>query len=191
MTAKEDSDRLHGILSDLLDISRMGSGNAMLEFRTISPRTVALDAIEPFRRAAQDQGVEFVPDLKDDLPEVLVDATRIGHVFGNLISNALKYTAPGGRIAVGAASEADFVRFWVSDTGAGIPEEFLPRVFEPFFRVPGRGKEPGPGLGLAIVKEIVEAHGGTVNAESRPGAGSTFAFTLRRADRGPGVEVLS
>jgi len=191
VTAKEDSDRLHGILSDLLDISRMGSGKAMLEFRTASPGTMAREAIEPFRRAAQDQGIELVAELEDGLPEVLVDATRIGHVFGNLISNALKYTPPGGRIAVGAGSEGGFVRFSVSDTGAGIPEEFLPGVFEPFFRVPGPGKETGAGLGLAIVKEIVEAHGGTVNAESRPGAGSTFTFTLRRADRGPGAEVLS
>jgi two-component system, NtrC family, sensor histidine kinase KinB len=191
VTAKEDSDRLHGILSDLLDISRMGSGNAMLEFRTAPPRTVILDAIEPFRRAAQDQGVELIPEVKGDLPDVLVDVTRIGYAFGNLISNALKYTPPGGRIAVGAAAEEGFVRFSVSDTGEGIPESFLPRVFEPFFRVPGDGRATGAGLGLAIVKEIVEAHGGTVNAESRPEAGSTFTFTLRRADRGPGEEVRS
>ncbi len=143
VTAREDSDRLHGILSDLLDISRIESGNATLEFRTAPPRTVVLDSIEPYRRAAQDQGVELVPELKDDLPDVWVDLTRIGHVFGNLISNALKYTPAGGRIAVGAAAEEAFVRFSVSDTGAGIPEEFLSRVFEPFFRVPGHGKEIG------------------------------------------------
>jgi NtrC-family two-component system sensor histidine kinase KinB len=189
VTAKEDSDRLHGILSDLLDISRIKSGNATLEFRTASPRVVALDAIEPFRRAAQDQGVELVLELKDDLPDVWVDLTRIGHVFGNLISNALKFTPPGGRIAVGAAAEEAFVRFSVSDTGTGIPEEFLSRVFEPFFRVPGRGKEIGAGLGLAIVKEIVEAHGGTVGAANGPGTGSTFTFTLQRADRRLGGEI--
>jgi signal transduction histidine kinase len=191
VTAKEDSDRLHGILSDLLDISRIGSGKAMLEFRTAPPRTVIRDAIEPFRRAAQDQGVELISELKDDLPDVWVDMTRIGHVFGNLISNALKYTPPGGRIAIGAAAEEAIVRISVSDTGAGIPEESLSRVFEPFFRVPGRGKEIGAGLGLAIVKEIVEAHGGTVGAESRSGAGATFTFTLRRAEGRPGGEMRS
>jgi NtrC-family two-component system sensor histidine kinase KinB len=189
VTAKEDSDRLHGILSDLLDISRIKSGNATLEFRTAPPRTVVLDAIEPYRRAAQDQGVELVLELKDDLPDVWVDLTRIGHVFGNLISNALKFTPPGGRIAVGAAAEEAFVCFSVSDTGTGIPEEFLSRVFEPFFRVPGRGKEIGAGLGLAIVKEIVEAHGGTVGAANGPGTGSTFTFTLQRADRRLGGEI--
>ncbi len=96
LTAKEDSDRLHGILNDLLDISRMGSGNAILEFRTASARTVVMDAIEPFRRAAQDQGVELKTELKENLPDVLVDVTRIGHVFGNLISNALKYHSSRG-----------------------------------------------------------------------------------------------
>ena len=69
----------------------------------------------------------------------------------------------------------------VTDTGAGIPERFLPRIFDPFFRVPGQGRETGAGLGLAIVKDIVEAHGGTVGVESREGKGSTFHFTLRVA----------
>ncbi len=78
-----------------------------------------------------------------------------------------------------------WVRFHVSDTGEGIPAAFLSRVFEPFFRVPGRQNETGAGLGLAIVKEIVEAHGGTVSVESGEGKGSSFAFTLRRADRFP------
>ncbi len=189
LTSKEDSDRLHGILNDLLDISRMGSGNAILEFRAASARTVIMDAIGPFMRAAQDQGVELKAELKENLPDVLVDVTRIGHVFGNLISNALKFTHPGGRNSIGAVADADFVRFSVSDTGEGIPEAFLPRVFEPFFRVPGGGKAAGAGLGLAIVKEILEAHGGTIEAESRPGAGATFTFTLSRADRHPGGDV--
>jgi len=88
------------------------------------------------------------------------------------------------------AGEA-WVRFSVSDTGEGIPQAFLARVYEPFFRVPGRRNETGAGLGLAIVKEIVEAHGGTVGVESREGQGSTFSFTLRRADLFPKSEVDS
>jgi two-component system, NtrC family, sensor histidine kinase KinB len=182
VAAQEDSDRLNRILTDLLDISRMGSKNAMLDFRAVPPRTVILDAIEPFRRAAEDQGIELAAAAGPDLPDAWVDESRIGHAFGNLISNALKHTAPGGRITVGAAAEDDVIRFSVADTGEGIPAEFLPRVFEPFFRVPGGEKAAGAGLGLAIVKEIVEAHGGTVKAESRPGEGSAFSFTLRRAD---------
>jgi NtrC-family two-component system sensor histidine kinase KinB len=81
------------------------------------------------------------------------------------------------------------VRFTVTDTGTGIASQHLPRVFEPFFRVPGRKKETGAGLGLAIVKEIVEAHGGTIGVESQEGKGSSFSFTLRRVDRRPKEEA--
>jgi signal transduction histidine kinase len=147
---------------------------------------MVLDALEPFRRAAQDQGVTLVKALPDDLPEVRADLTRVNHVFGNLLSNALKYTPAGGTITLAAEAEGDWVRFSVSDTGRGIPTRYLPRIFEQFFRVPDGGKEMGAGLGLAIVKEIVEAHGGTVGVESREGKGSTFTFTLRRADRTQG-----
>ena len=76
-----------------------------------------------------------------------------------------------------------WVYFSVSDTGKGIPGQYLPRIFEQFFRVPGQGERAGAGLGLAIVKEIVEAHGGTISVESHEGKGSTFTFTLKRADR--------
>jgi signal transduction histidine kinase len=122
-------------------------------------------------------------DVPADLPDVWADTTRIVHVFGNLLSNALKHTSPGGLIDLAAEADEDWVRFHVADTGEGIPAAFLTRVFEPFFRVPGRRNETGAGLGLAIVKEIVEAHGGTVGVESREGKGSRFTFTLRRADR--------
>ena len=188
MTAREDSDRLHGILDSLLDLSRFESGKARMELRALAPRSIVTDAVGPFRRAVQDRGVTIQAEVPDDLPEVWVDTTRIGHVFDNLLSNALKHTSPGGRIALTAEASEAWVRFQVSDTGDGIPAAFLPRVFEPFFRVPGRRNETGAGLGLAIVKEIVEAHGGTVGAESVEGRGSTFAFTLRRADRFPKEE---
>jgi signal transduction histidine kinase len=108
----------------------------------------------------------------------------MNHVFANLLSNALRYTPPGGTVTVTAGADEEWVRFSVSDTGRGIPVQYLATIFEKFFRVPDQGGTgTGAGLGLAIVKEIVEAHGGTVNAESRLGEGSTFSFTLRRADR--------
>ena len=185
MSAREDSDRLHDILDSLLDLSRFESGKAQMEFRALSPRSIVMDAVESFRRTAQDRGVALHADVPGDLPDVWVDTTRIGHVFSNLLSNALKHTSPGGRIALTADADDAWVRFHVSDTGEGIPAAFLSRVFEPFFRVPGRQNETGAGLGLAIVKEIVEAHGGTVGVESSEGKGSSFTFTLRRADRFP------
>jgi len=185
ISAREDSDRLHEILNSLLDLSRFESGKAQMEFRALSPRSIVLEAVESNRRVAQDRGVALNADVPADLPDVWADTTRIVHVFSNLLSNALKHTSPGGRIDLTAENDEARVRFRVSDTGEGIPEAFLTRIFEPFFRVPGRRNETGAGLGLAIVKEIVEAHGGTVGVESTEGKGASFTFSLRRADRFP------
>ena len=182
VAAREDSDRLHDILNNLLDISRIESRRVQMEFRSVSPQEIALGALESFRTAATDQGVTLDVELPDDLPEVWADTTRISHVFGNLLSNALKYTPPGGKVTVSARAEENGVAFSITDTGKGIPSVYLPRLFEQFFRVPDQGPQTGAGLGLAIVKEIVEAHGGTVSADSIGGKGSTFSFTLRRVD---------
>lgn len=183
LSAREDSDRLHEILSSLLDISRLEAGQARMEFRALAPRSIVSEAIEPFRRTAQDRGVGLRAEIPEELPDIWADASRIGHALDNLLSNALRHTWPGGRITLAAEANDAWVRFTVSDTGEGIPAAFLARVFEPFFRVPGRRNETGAGLGLAIVKEIVEAQGGTVGVESTEGQGSSFWFTLRRADR--------
>ncbi len=141
-----------------------------------------MEALEPFWRAAHDQGVTLNVEVPGDLPEVWADPTRIYYVFGNLLSNALKYTPAGGKVTVSARAEKNEVRFSISDTGRGIPGQYLPRIFEQFFRVPDQEKESGAGLGLAIVKEIIEAHGGTVGVESQEGKGSTFIFTLKTVD---------
>jgi NtrC-family two-component system sensor histidine kinase KinB len=189
LAAREDSDRLHGILNNLLDISRIESGRVQMEFRAVSPHSMMLEAVEPFRRAAQDQGIALKVEAPGEALDVWADVTRIGHVFGNLLSNALKYTRPGGTVTLTAATEEKWVRFSVSDTGKGIPGKYLRRIFEQFFRVPDQGAETGAGLGLAIAKEIVEAHGGTITVESEEGKGSTFTFTLRRADLTPKEEI--
>ncbi|MGO9568669.1 MAG: ATP-binding protein [Desulfomonilaceae bacterium] len=182
IAAEEDSDRLNRILENLLDIGRIESGKARLDFQSVSPHILALDSVEPFRSACQDCGVSMVVKLPDDLPEVWADPTRVSHVFANLFSNALKYTNPGGAITLSAAADEAYVRFSVSDTGKGIPERYLQTIFEQFFRIPGQESDSGAGLGLAIAKEIVEAHGGTITAESREAEGSILTFSLKRAD---------
>ena len=184
VAAREESDRLDRILEELLDIGRIESGKVPMELRPVPPRAMVSEAVEPYRSAARDGGVSLTVALPDDLPRVWVDPTRITHVFANLLSNALKYTPPGGTISISAKEEGEHVRFQVSDTGVGIPDRYLPRIFEQFFRVPEQGQGTGVGLGLAIVKDIVEAHGGTVGVESQEGMGSTFRFTLRMADHG-------
>jgi signal transduction histidine kinase len=183
VAAGEDADRLHTIVEELLDIGRIGSGKVRMDLAPLSPQRMVLEGLEPYRSAARDQGVTLGVDVPEELPNVWADPTRIAHVFANLLSNALKYTPPGGSISLSARAEEEVVRFQVSDTGIGIPDRYLPRIFEQFFRVPDQGTGTGAGLGLAIVKEIVEAHGGTVGVESHEGAGSTFLFSLRRTDR--------
>ena len=117
-----------------------------------------------------------------NVPPVLADTVRLQSVFGNLLNNALKHTSAGGTVSVTAQSEGDMVRFAVEDNGAGIPEEYLPHIFEKFFRVPGQEKESESGLGLAIVKEIVVAHGGAIDVMSKVGKGTRFSFTLKAAE---------
>jgi PAS domain S-box-containing protein len=182
LAAREDSDHLHQILQSLLDISRIESGRLLMDCQDTYAQSLVLDAVEPYRRAAQDGGVELKIQHPDDLIKVSADVTQIGHVFSNLLSNALRYTAPGGSITVSAILEEQMVRFSVTDTGSGIPHQFMQRIFEQFFRVPDQNSETGAGLGLAIAKEIVEAHGGNIDVVSQEGKGTTFSFTLKKAE---------
>lgn len=182
MAAREDADRLHTIVEELLNIGRIESGKVPMDLHPILPPMLIAEAMEQYRSASRDKGVSLMIDLPDDLPPVWADLPRIAHVFANLLSNALKHTPPGGTISISARTEGEYVRFQVSDTGPGIPERYLPRIFEHFFRVPGQPQSTGVGLGLAIVKEIVEAHGGTVAVESREGEGAILSFSMRRAD---------
>jgi signal transduction histidine kinase len=181
IAAREESERLTGIVEELLDLNRMESGRTLLDIDRISPHQLAQDSLEPFEVEARDKGVRLANTVSDDLPEVLGDAKRLQHVLSNLLSNALRFTGPGGEVTVGAEAETGMVRFTVTDTGTGIAAGDVNRVFEPFYRVPGQGKPSGIGLGLAIVKEIIKTHGGSVGVDSTPGKGSTFWFTLPQA----------
>jgi signal transduction histidine kinase len=178
VAAREDSDRLSHILDDLLDLNRIESDKSLLNIRAVSPVTLVRDSIEPFLVEGKDKGIAIVSDVPEDLPDVNADFERIGHVFANLLSNALRFTKPGGEVRTGAETAAGAVRFVVTDTGPGIPAEHVGRVFEQFYRVPGQEGEAGIGLGLAIVKQIVVAHGGDVGVQSEYGKGSSFWFTL-------------
>jgi two-component system, NtrC family, sensor histidine kinase KinB len=184
MGAREDSERLVNILDNLLDLNRMESGKAHLTLESVLPRALARDALEPYLAEAKEKGVSLVNDVPEELSEVMADKVRIQHAFANLLANALRFTAPGGTITIGAKPGPGSVQFSVQDTGEGIPAEHVGRVFEQFYRVPGQSETSGVGLGLAIVKEIVQAHDGEVGVESETGKGSLFYFTLP-AKKGP------
>jgi two-component system phosphate regulon sensor histidine kinase PhoR len=117
-------------------------------------------------------------DCADNLPLVHADSERIEQVLVNLIHNAIKFTPPGGSIRVSAEQAADRVVFTVRDTGVGIAQDLLPRIFERFYKADRARSGSGTGLGLSIARHIVEAHGGEIWAQSRQNAGSAFFFSL-------------
>jgi signal transduction histidine kinase/HAMP domain-containing protein len=172
------AERMDRIINDLLDVTKIESGHLSLVRSAQSPRDLLAEAIEAARPVAAEHEIRL--DLEAGLPPVLADRDRVLQVFSNLIGNAAKFTDPTGRITVGAGQRGGEVCFRVSDTGPGIAEADLPRVFDRFWQAT-KADRRGAGLGLPICKGIVEAHGGRIWAESRVGAGSTFYFTLPMA----------
>jgi signal transduction histidine kinase len=166
------------LLDDLQLLSNAAAGSLRLHRERPQPRELLLTAETAFRTPAVEAGIAIVVDAADDLPAVDVDPIRIGEVLSNLVSNALRHTPNGGTITLGAARDGAGVSFGVTDTGRGIATEELAHVFDRFARSP---ESRGSGLGLAIAKSLVQAHGGTISAESEPGRGTTIRFVLPAA----------
>jgi signal transduction histidine kinase len=185
--ARDNSERLLSIVNNLLDLAGLEQKPERLKMQPVSPVVVLRAAADGIGPRAADKGVEVVLDVPAELPDVAASTERLLHALGNLLDNAVTYTDRGGKINLSAIPSNGHVVFTVSDTGIGIPPEYLSHVFERFFRVPGRSRGGGTGLGLAIAREIVAAHGGTVACESVPGVGSTFRLTLP-AVRNPTLE---
>jgi len=184
---RKNSGRMARLTEDLLTLARVESGETRFDMKTEQPAELLHDAEENFREISRAHGIDLHiqdPPAPETLPIVLADREAIHQVFSNLIDNALKYGAAGGRVVLGARSIPHAVEFSVQDFGAGIPSEHLPRLFERFYRVDkARSRESGgTGLGLAIAKHIVLAHGGSIRAESEIAHGSTFLFTLPTAN---------
>lgn len=173
-------ERLTRLVRDLLDLSRIESGAVTLTMEDVDLNDLIQAAVESFETQTREKGLTVEIDLPSDLPSVRGDADRLYQVIVNLFSNALRFNRDQGRIIVVGREAEGQVRIEVRDTGAGIPEHDLPHIWERFHRAdPSRAREEGgTGLGLAIVRSIVEAHGGTVSAESVVGKGSTLSFTL-------------
>ena len=176
---QKDVARMGRLVDDLLALSRLESGQTPLNLGPLDLRTMTDDLVESY--STHSNGVRIEQTMPDDLPLVTGDEGMVRQVLANLLENALKFTTEGGLIGIGAAAGDEFVEISVEDSGAGIPPEHLPHVFERFYKVDRARRDGGTGLGLAIVKHIVHVHGGDVRVESREGSGSTFTFTLSRA----------
>jgi signal transduction histidine kinase len=173
-------ERLQNLVGDLRMLSMADAGELSLNPQSLSPKNLLERAAALFRHQAEGQQVGIQVEASDDLPSIRVDEARMIQVLGNLISNALRYSLPGGTITLAVQSSGDEVEIRVEDTGVGIPEEELPYIFNRFHRGDkSRHTETGEtGLGLAIVKALVEAHGGSVLAESKPDEGTIIRLVF-------------
>jgi two-component system, OmpR family, phosphate regulon sensor histidine kinase PhoR len=173
-------DALAQMATELLELSRIESGQVPLELKAVPAADLLRSAAERMRAQAERAGLTLRIDPTEDVREVLADAPRLEQVLVNLIHNAIKFTRPGGEVVLNARAERDFVRFSVCDGGVGIPVEELERIFERFYKADRARSGGGTGLGLSIARHLVEAHGGRIWAESIEGQGSTFFFTIPR-----------
>lgn len=177
---REHARRLGRLTDDLLKLSGIEAGQWALELQPIRVATLVNSCLDTARLKAQPKGLRLLACLPSDLPFVRADGAQLGEVLQNLLDNAVQYSPPGGKIEVKVHSDGRDVIFTISDTGIGIPESDLQRIFERFYRVDAaRSREAGgTGLGLSIARHIVEAHGGKIWVESAVGTGSSFHFSI-------------
>jgi len=176
--------RLTNLIETLLDFSRIESGKGLkLKFQPVRLSTVIEDTLMTLSQRFEEKGIAFENRLDPDIPLILGDNNRLVEVFINLVGNGIKFTPPGGKITIdskGLTEKREALKVVVADTGVGISQEDLPRVFDRFYQGmrTQEGMVSGTGLGLAITREIIEGHRGTIVAESKPGSGAAFIFTL-------------
>jgi signal transduction histidine kinase len=174
---RDETQRMEHIVGDLLDLARLESGGDTFDAQDVPVEDLFGRVLARHGRPAEQKGVSLVADVAPGAEIVSGDPMRLEQALQNLAANALRHTPNGGRVALSAAVEDGGVTVTVADTGAGIPPEHLPHVFDRFYKIdPSRTGQSGSGLGLSIVKAIVERHGGTVTAASRPGEGTTFTI---------------
>ncbi len=180
---KEDLQRLERMMRELLELTRLEAGVTPPRFEIVAPAELIQAAVSQTAAAAGAKGMRVAASAAADAVPVRADRAQVVRVLVNLLNNAIRHTPTDGSVSVSAEATPEGVRFAVTDTGVGIPREYLPRIFDRFVQVPGSTRG-GAGLGLSIAQTIVKAHGGEITADSSPGQGSTFTFELPAADRG-------
>src|SRR4029453_16914332 len=174
----EEGERIERLVGDLLDLARFEAGGISLARDKVAVADLFSRVVERHSRSAEEKNVAIDTRISDPGLTVVGDAHRLEQVLQNLASNGLRHTPPGGRITLAAERTETGVRIDVADTGAGIPQEHLPHVFDRFYKADPSRSQSGSGLGLSIVKAIVERHGGTVRVRSTPGVETVFEIEL-------------
>ena len=171
-------DRLAQLVAELTELSRIETGRVELELEPVNLNLLIEEVITQLKPQAERQGLSLKNELAADLPLVQAHKERIRQVIVNLMHNAIKFNRPGGSVSAATKRFEDTVVIEISDTGTGIANDDLPRIFERFYKADRSRSGHGSGMGLAIAKHVVEAHGGQIWAESEEGKGSTFSFSL-------------
>ena len=179
---RDEVDRLAGLINNLLNITRIENGSLDLKRQRVKLADLLRDAFDNVSRSGRGADLTFELDVPRELGLVNVDKDLLRIAINNLLTNAIKYNRPGGRVTLAAEEKADVVRISVRDTGIGISEADRGRVFEKFFRSEDSQvrERTGHGLGLALVKDIIELHGGSLSVQSEAGVGSEFVIELWR-----------
>jgi signal transduction histidine kinase len=191
-TLDAEVDRMAQLITNLLQLSRIQLGNLSAQRSFVRPAPLIADQAGSLRAAAEERKLTLTIAVPENLPAVHGDKDLLGVVVTNLVSNAIKYTRPGGRILVAASAVAGGISIEVSDTGVGIPKEDQGRVFERFVRSQQEWvqRQPGSGLGLSLVKEIVEIHDGQISLESDEGHGTLVRIWLPCREAGTRADVV-
>jgi len=178
-TLHVEVNRLNGMTTDFLELSRLETGRSRFYREPVHLGGLIEECLQIIKAQAEEEAILFDVHLDRSIPPVQGDRNRLKQVLLNLLTNAIKYTNPGGKVTIRLKQKTKSILLTIEDNGRGIPEESLPFIFDKFYRVPQREADaPGTGLGLAIAKRIVESHGGTINVESQVDQGSTFFFFL-------------
>jgi signal transduction histidine kinase len=177
----EDAGRLLRLTGELLNMTQLETGNIQLKLQSVAPLTIVNTSVQAIQVQAGQKNIQLEIKCPNTLPHLLADADKTSWILINLLTNAIKYSAQGSKILLNVINIKKNVQFSVQDYGIGIEQKYLHKIFERYFKVPDADSKSGTGLGLSISKEFIEAQGGTILAESIPGHGSTFTFTLPAA----------
>lgn len=175
-----DADRLLKITGELLNMAQVESGTIQMAVMPVMPQEITEYAVGSNKAAADNKHIKLELTLQENMAPVLADKEKTAWVLTNLLSNAIRYSYDNATVFVNVAQVGNQIQFSVTDGGQGIPPQYIDKIFDRYFRIPGTRKE-GTGLGLSISKEFIEAQGGTIAVQSDLGAGSVFSFTLSAA----------